>query len=469
MNELASPLWTVAEIVAATNGFADGVTAEGVTAVSIDSRDIQPGALFVAIKGDTHDGHDFVGAALDAGAAAALVSADRAPALGRKGVIGVRDPMKALEALARAARERSTGRIIAITGSVGKTSTKEAVRTVLSASGKVHASIKSYNNHWGVPLMLANLPRNVPFGVFEIGMNHAGEIANLVKMVRPHIALVTSVAPAHLEFFPSVTAIAEAKAEILLGLEPGGTAVFNADHDYLHVLMGAARRLGITNIVTYGFDESSDWQIGAPRVSDAVTHATISHEGQVQRLALRVPGRHMIANATAAIVVNALVGGGAMSAIGALGQFAAPEGRGETLRLGNPKKPLLLVDESYNANTASMRAAMEFYSGITPPSGRKVLVLGDMLELGPESPNLHRSLADAVKATGATQIYLIGKDMAALRDALGDGQVTAHAESVEQLAETILGGLAPGDSVMVKGSKGVRLAGLVRRIRETFA
>jgi UDP-N-acetylmuramoyl-tripeptide--D-alanyl-D-alanine ligase len=464
-----SPLWTIAEIVAATGGRPEGLLDGPVNSVSIDSRDIQPEALFVAIKGDSRDGHDFVRTALDAGAAAALVSEERAAELGNERLIVVPDPLRALQALAVAARARSRAQFIAITGSVGKTSTKEAVRTALAASGRVHASIKSYNNHWGVPLMLASMPREAQFGVFEIGMNHAGEITELVRMVRPHIAVVTLVAPAHLEFFPSVTAIAEAKAEILLGLEPGGVALLNTDHDYLHVLMGAARALRITQVVTYGFDESADWHIRSLRTSGGTSFAQVEHEGRTMTLALQVPGRHMIANAVAALAVSALSGEGTAAALTALASFAAPEGRGETRRLGDPKRPLLLVDESYNANTASMRAAMEVFSTTRPPGGQKVLVLGDMLELGAESAALHASLVDAVKATGAGRIYLVGTGMAALRDALGSERVTAHAESVEELTETILAGLAPGDAVMVKGSKGVRLAGLVGRIRGQFA
>jgi len=464
-----NPLWTIAEIVKATGGRPEGLLDGPVGSVSIDSRDQMSEALFVAVRGESRDGHDFVKAALDAGASAALVSEERAAALGNDRLIVVPDPLQGLEALARAARARSRGQFVAVTGSVGKTSTKEALRTALSAHGRTHASIKSYNNHWGVPLMLANMPREAQFGVFEIGMNHAGEITPLTRMVRPHIAVITSVAPAHLEFFESVNAIAEAKAEIFCGLEPGGIAVLNADHDYLHILMGKAREAGVTRVVTYGFDESADWQIGAVRSAGSVTFATIRHEGSKHELALRVAGRHMLANATAAMVVAALSGEGTSRAISALASFSAPEGRGEVKRLGKPDRPLLLVDESYNANTASMRAAMEVYAATRPPAGQKVLVLGDMLELGEQGPALHAGLADAVRATGATRLYLVGKSMAALRDALGPERVTLYAESVEEMAESLLAGLAFGDAIMIKGSKGVRLAGLVQRIREKFA
>jgi UDP-N-acetylmuramoyl-tripeptide--D-alanyl-D-alanine ligase len=463
-----SPLWTVAEIVAATGGRPEGILDGPISSISIDSREIAPEALFVAIKGDTHDGHDFVTNALAAGASAALVSEAYHAAKGGHNLIVVLDPLRALEALAVAARARSQAQIIAVTGSAGKTTTKEAIRTVLAASGQTHASIKSFNNHWGVPLMLARLPREAKFGVFEIGMNHPGEITPLTRLVRPHIAVITTVAAAHLEFFGSVADIAAAKAEIFLGFEPGGVAVLNADHEYLHILFNHARKAGVDRIVTYGFDESADWRIAEIEALGTRTIAQIEHDGQVLGLGLPVPGRHMVANAVAALAVASLAGQGTAVALRALTEFGAPEGRGETTRLGPPEKPLLLVDESYNANLASMAAALDVYAGIRPPAGEKVLVLGDMLELGPQSPALHATLKDAVLSAGPTKIFLIGKSMAALAQALEGEAVAGHAESVEQLTDPILAALAHGDSVMVKGSKGVRLAGLVQAIRDRF-
>jgi UDP-N-acetylmuramoyl-tripeptide--D-alanyl-D-alanine ligase len=463
------PLWTVAEIVAATGGRAEGLLDGPIASISIDSRELGFKALFVAIKGDTHDGHDFVVQALGGGAAAALVSQAWYAIHGGQNVIVVPDTMKALEDLGRAARARSKAEIVAVTGSAGKTTTKEAIRTVLSAAGDTHASIKSFNNHWGVPLTLARLPRDAKFGIFEIGMNHAGEITPLVKLVRPHIAVITTVAAAHLQFFNSVADIAAAKAEIFLGLEPGGTAVLNADHDYLHILFNHARKAGVARVVTYGFDESADWRIGDIELLPTRTIAKVHHEGEVFSLSIPVPGRHMLSNAVAALVVANLSGEGAATALGALAQFGAPEGRGETTRLGPATKPpLLLVDESYNANLASMAAALEVYAGVRPPGGQKVLVLGDMLELGPQSPALHAKLKDAVLAVGATKIFLVGSSMSALANVLEEAPVAAHALSIEEVQETILAGLAHGDSVMVKGSKGVRLAGLVQAIRDRF-
>ncbi|MBN9309910.1 UDP-N-acetylmuramoyl-tripeptide--D-alanyl-D-alanine ligase, partial [Devosia sp.] len=370
------PLWTVAEVVNATGGHPEGLSDGPISSISIDSREIAPEALFVAIKGDKLDGHDYVGKALEAGAAAALVSEAHFKALGGERVIVVPDTLKALEAMGIAARARNRGQIVAVTGSAGKTTTKEAIRTVLATFGETHYSIRSFNNHWGVPLMLARLPREAQFGVFEVGMNHAGEIAQLVKMVRPHVAVITTVAAAHLEFFNSVSDIAAAKAEIFLGLEPGGAAVLNTDHDYLHVLFAHARAAGVSKVVTYGFDESADWRIVKADPSPKGTLAEVVHGGEHYNFHLQVPGRHMVANAVAALAVAQVSGEGTRAAIAALAGFGAPEGRGLTLRLGPGDKPLLLVDESYNANVASMNAAMDLFSGIVPPGGSKVLVLG---------------------------------------------------------------------------------------------
>ncbi|MEO6014952.1 MAG: UDP-N-acetylmuramoyl-tripeptide--D-alanyl-D-alanine ligase [Devosia sp.] len=463
------PLWTVAEAVAATGGRPEGLSDGPLSAVSIDSREIAPESLFLAIKGDTLDGHDYVEAALKAGAAAALVSEAWLNANGGDRLIVVPDTLKALQSLGRAARARSKALFVAVTGSAGKTTTKEAIRTVLNAAAETHYSIKSFNNHWGVPLMLARMPREAQFGVFEIGMNHPGEITPLTQMVRPHIAVVTTVAAAHLEFFKSVTEIAEAKAEIFLGLEEGGIVVLNTDHDYLHVLFARARELGIANVVTYGFDNEADWHIDPPELAGAKTFARIMHGPKAYDLNLQVRGRHMVANATAALAVGSLADVDPYVALRALAGFGAPEGRGETTRLGPTDNPLLLVDESYNANVASMNAAMEVFASIVAPSGQKVLVLGDMLELGPQGAELHQSLRNAVLGTGATKIFLVGKAIEPLADALGEDRVAAKARRIEDLMEPILSSLALGDAVMVKGSKGVRLAALIGQIKQRFS
>lgn len=463
------PLWTVAEAVAATGGRPEGLSDGPLSSVSIDSREIAHEALFVAIRGDKLDGHDFVEGALAAGASAAVVSEAWYREHPGERVIVVPDPLEALRALARAARARSRALIVAVTGSAGKTTTKEAIRTVLAAAGRTHYSIKSFNNHWGVPLMLARLPREAQFGVFELGMNHPGEITPLTLMVRPHVAVVTTVAAAHLEFFDSISSIARAKAEIFEGLEGGGTLVLNSDHEYLHVLFSRARELGIANIVTYGFDSEADYLISPPEVVGPRTFARVTRDTEAFDLTLQVRGRHMVANAAAALVVSRVAGMDQGAALRALADFGAAEGRGQTVRLGPTSKPLLLVDESYNANVASMTAAMEVFSVVPPPGGKKVLVLGDMLELGEHGPALHQSLKDAVLATGATQVFLVGRAIESLADSLDQQLVGGRARRIEDLMEPILSSLAHGDAVMVKGSKGVRLASLVEQIKQRFS
>ncbi|MDB5561182.1 MAG: hypothetical protein JWN11_600 [Hyphomicrobiales bacterium] len=460
-------LFTLGEILAATGGIAEGVSGDSVCSLSIDSRELAPEALFVAIKGDRFDGHDFVGDALRNGAVAALVSREKAADLGDRLII-VPDALEGLCGLARAARARTAAKVVAVTGSAGKTTTKEAIRTVFEAAGRTHASIKSFNNQWGVPLMLARMPAETEYAVFEIGMNHAGEITPLTKLVRPHVAVITTVAAAHLEFFPSVEAIASAKAEIFAGIESGGMAVLNADHPYIGILRDAARGAGVGRVVTYGFAEGADWHIDTITTASGIMSLSCRHHARHFELQLAVAGRHMAANAVAALAVAELCGIAPEVAVKALAGFGAPEGRGMAMRLGPAENPLLLIDESYNANSASMAAALEVFAGQTAPDGHKILVLGDMLELGKQGPELHRALEQSVLSAGADKIFLVGSNMAALADALGSERVAGHGQSVDVIAESVVNGLAYGDVIMVKGSNGVRLGGLVKQIRERF-
>jgi UDP-N-acetylmuramoyl-tripeptide--D-alanyl-D-alanine ligase len=457
-------LFTVAEILAATHGQAGNLGEQAIESISIDSRELGSNALFVAIKGDRFDGHNFVDTALANGAVAALVSRGEGP---RR--IVVPDALEALRDLARAARERSRAVVVGVTGSVGKTTTKEAIRVVFEAAGATHASIKSFNNHWGVPLMLARFPANAQFGVFEMGMNHAEEIRPLSQMVRPHIAVITTVAAAHLENFGSLDGIARAKAEIFAGLEPGGTAVLNADHPQLGILLDEANAAGVSKIVTYGDGRGVDWQILEIETAADKSFATIEHQDVRHQLVLSVPGRHMVANATAALAVAHLAGVEPAIALRALAGFGAQAGRGQRTFLGPRDKPLLLIDESYNANTASMGAALDVFAGQAAPDGRKLVILGDMLELGAQSPALHASLKPAVTESGADRIYLVGPAMAALAEALGPGAVAAHTQTAAEMAEIVLNDLAYGDAVMIKGSNGVGLTKIVDQIRKQFA
>jgi UDP-N-acetylmuramoyl-tripeptide--D-alanyl-D-alanine ligase len=461
---MTPPLFTLEAILAATGGRSFGVTATSVNSVSIDSRELGPDALFVAIKGDRFDGHDFVDTALANGAAAALVS--RGEGQGR---IVVTDALEGLRDLARASRERSRAFIVGVTGSVGKTTTKEALRLVFEAAGETHASIKSFNNHWGVPLMLARMPETAQFGVFEMGMNAPDEIRPLSQLVRPHVAVITTIAPAHLERLGSLENIARAKAEIFDGLEPGGTVVLNGDHPQIGLLLELAGAAGIGKIVTYGFARGVDWQILEAETAASHSFATVEHDGENFTLALAASGRHMLANATAALAVAHLAGIEPEVALRALSQFGAQPGRGERVVLGMKDRPLLLIDESYNANTASMRAALEVLGNIDLPKGRKVVVLGDMLELGAMADDLHAGLAEPVLASGAELVYLVGKHMAALAAVLPPELVVGHFANVAEAVDVIMDDLAYGDAIMIKGSNGVGLSRLVADIKTRFA
>lgn len=457
-------LFTVAEILQATQGRAEDLGEQPIESVSIDSRELGPNALFVAIKGDRFDGHDFVDTALANGAVAALVSRGEGP----KRIV-VADALEGMRDLARAARARSRAVVVGVTGSVGKTTTKEAIRVVFEAAGSTHASIKSFNNHWGVPLMLARFPVNAQFGVFEMGMNHADEIRPLSQLVRPHIAVITTVAAAHLENFGSLDEIARAKAEIFSGLEPGGTAVLNADHPQLGILLDEANAAGVRNVVTYGEARGVDWHILDMQAGADKSVATIEHGGARYQLVLSVPGRHMVANATAALAVAHLAGVELDVALRSLASFGAQAGRGQRSLLGPVNRPLLLIDESYNANTASMGAALDVFAAQSTPGGRKVVVLGDMLELGEQSAALHASLKPAVTASGADRVYLVGPAMAALAEVLGPGAVAAHTQTADEMAAILLNDLAYGDALMIKGSNGVGLTKIVDQIRTKFA
>ncbi|MEA2819093.1 MAG: UDP-N-acetylmuramoyl-tripeptide--D-alanyl-D-alanine ligase, partial [Bradyrhizobium sp.] len=382
---MSAPLWTSSDMAAAMRAAASGALPEAISGLSIDSRTIAPGEAYFAIKGDVHDGHDFVVAALKAGAALAVVEAaqrEKFPA--DASLLVVDDVLAGLVMLAQASRARLGAQIIAVTGSVGKTSTKEALRRVFSAQGETHASAASFNNHWGVPLSLARCPASARFAIFEIGMNHAGEITPLVKMVRPHVAVITTVEPVHLEFFSGIAAIADAKAEIFEGLEPGGAVVLNRDNSQFARLQRRAKKLGISRIVSFGAHQKSD-----ARLIDVSLHAACSavHAdilGHDVTYKLGMPGRHMAMNSLAVLAAASLAGADLALAGLALSQAQPAAGRGvrQVLEVGHGEATL--IDESYNANPASMAAALNVLgAAAVGPHGRRIAVLGDMLELGP--------------------------------------------------------------------------------------
>ena len=433
-------LWTSAAMAEAMRAEVQGALPQAVSGLSIDSRTVAPGEAYFAIKGDVHDGHAFVDAALKAGAALAVVErAQRDKFAADAPLLVVDDVLAGLVDLAHAARARLGGQVIAVTGSVGKTSTKEALRRVLGAQGPTHASAASFNNHWGVPLSLARCPATVRFAIFEIGMNHAGEIEPLVKMVRPHVAIITTVEPVHLEFFAGIEAIADAKAEIFAGLEPGGTAVLNRDNSQFARLSRRAKKLGVSRLVSFGAHKKSD-----ARLLDVSLHATCSavHAdilGQDVTYKLGMPGRHMAMNSLAVLAAAALAGADLALAALALSQVEPAAGRGVRRALEVAGGEALLIDESYNANPASMAAALNVL-GQAPVGahGRRIAVLGDMLELGPTSAALHGGLLEAVRANRIDLVYCCGPLMRNLWDALSTGKRGGYAESVAALEAQVV-------------------------------
>jgi UDP-N-acetylmuramoyl-tripeptide--D-alanyl-D-alanine ligase len=467
-----SLLWTSQALVAAMGGRPLGTMPEGVSGISIDSRSLAAGDAFFAIKGETMDGHDFATAAVKAGAAVLVVAEGKLPALGRltAPMIVVPDVLAALEKLGIAARARSRAKIIAVTGSVGKTTTKEALRHVLSSVGKVHASDKSFNNHWGVPLTLARMADDCDYAVFEIGMNHPDEIRPLVKMVRPHVAVVTVIAAAHLGFFKSLEEIAKAKAEIFEGVEPEGAALLNRDDPRSKLLDRLARAAGIERIVSFGENARSTY-----RLVDCVLHAdhsTITARIGGQQVVARIgaPGRHIVQNALAVLGAAHLVGADVAKAALALGDLEAEGGRGKRHVLRLPGGgTVTLIDESYNANPASMKAAMALLNA-TPVAGegRRIAVLGDMLELGAHSAGLHAGLAELIVGTGTGTVFLGGPEMKALADILPGEIATEYRAGAKELQPLVLAALRPGDVVMVKSSKGIGFARLVDALLARF-
>jgi UDP-N-acetylmuramoyl-tripeptide--D-alanyl-D-alanine ligase len=463
-------LWTSQAMTEAMHAAANGALPDGVIGLSIDSRTIQPGEAYFAIKGDVHDGHAFVAAALKAGATLAVVErAQRNNFAADAPLLVVDDVLEALRDLARASRARLKGQVIAVTGSVGKTSTKEALRRVLSPQGETHASAASFNNHWGVPLSLARCPASARFAVFEIGMNHAGEIEPLVRMVRPHISIITTVEPVHLEFFVGIEAIADAKAEIFAGVEPGGAAVLNRDNSQFARLKASAEKQGIARIVSFGSDATAD-----SRLLDLSLHATSSavHANILGRdvsYKVGTPGRHITMNSLAVLTAASLAGADLALAALAMSQVEAAAGRGGRRLLDLGSGDATLIDESYNANPASMAAAINVLGQATVGSrGRRIAVLGDMRELGPTGPSLHGGLAEAVKVSGIDLVYCCGPLMRNLWDALSAGKRGGYADSSADLESQVVAAVRAGDAIMIKGSLGSKMKVIVNALEKRF-
>ncbi len=467
---MSLPLWSGLGLVAPLNARVLGTLPSDVGGISIDTRTLDAGDLFFAIQGDIHDGHDHVEAAFKNGAAAAVVSeanADRLKSFGTLYI--VHDVLRALEDLGRAARARSTAKIIAVTGSVGKTSTKEALRTVLGHFGQTHASAASYNNHWGVPLTLARMPVEAKFGVFEIGMNHAGEITPLVAMVQPHIAIITTVAPVHLEHFASVEDIAKAKAEIFTGVVEGGTAIFHGDITQSTMLLKAARKAKVHNILTFGLHEHADAHLDYIELKEHSSLVTANVLGKTIRYELGSPGQHLAINSLAQMLAAEACGLDLDAVAAAMGEVRPAKGRGDRLEFTLPQGKITLIDESYNANPASMRAALALLGQSEPAAGgRRIAVLGDMLELGAQGNSLHAGLLDAVLEANVDLVFAGGPQMRNLYDVLPVAKLGAYAANGPDLYEPLKYFLNAGDIVMVKGSNGSKMGKIIAGFKAEF-
>jgi UDP-N-acetylmuramoyl-tripeptide--D-alanyl-D-alanine ligase len=453
-----SALWTSGQIAAAVSGVAKGDFE--VSGVAFDSREVEPGHLFVAMKGEATDGHLFLDKAFAAGAAGAIVSQE----IDRPHV-RVADPTAALNALGRAARGRTCARICGVTGSAGKTGTKEALYAALerAAPGKAHRSVKSYNNHVGVPLSLARMPSETRFGVFEMGMNHAGELAQLTRLVRPHVAIVTTIASAHREFFDSEEAIADAKGEIFQGLEEGGVALVPHDSPYRNRLAAAARPYA-AKVLSFGLTEGADIRardiVPSPGGGSLVT-ATLP--GAELTFTIAQPGSHWVSNALAVLGAVEAMGGDLAQAGLALADLPGIKGRGERHRIAVDGGEALLIDESYNANPASMAVTLRTFGALLVP-GRRIAVLGGMKELGESSDDFHAGLAGPVEEAGVGLAILVGEEMRALAKALGAKVKMAHVPDTATAIELARAEARPGDAILVKGSNSIGLATLVEAL-----
>ena len=463
------PLWTVGEMVKAVRGKCSLSSGTTVSGVSIDSRSLAPSEAFIALRGLNRDGHLFVEAALSQDASCAIVEQDFKAPRGEKRLIRVADTLQALNDLGSASRARAKNTVvIAVTGSVGKTGTKEALKLALTPSGPVHVSLKSHNNHWGVPLSLANMHRDTSFGVFEAGMNHAGELSELTRLIKPHIAIITTVAPVHLGFFRSVDAIADAKAEILEGLVPGGAAILNRDNPHFerlrrHALQRKAR------IVSFGETRGAEARVVSVELGPESSEVKADILGETVTYRIGAPGMHLVQNSLAVLAAVKLANADLKAAAKALAGWRAQTGRGERIVIGDKGARVAIIDESYNANPASMRAALATL-GLTPRDEfkRRVAVLGDMLELGGLGPKLHQELAEFIDAADVDVVYACGEMMRGLYDALPASRRGAYAKTSEQLAPLLTKGVGAGDVVMIKGSFGSRMAPLVEALQRHF-
>ncbi|MBE7636681.1 UDP-N-acetylmuramoylalanyl-D-glutamyl-2,6-diaminopimelate--D-alanyl-D-alanine ligase [Sneathiella sp. P13V-1] len=454
---MTSPLWTAENIIAATAGEC-AETDWTVNGIVIDNRAVSPGDLFIAIVGPNNDGHNYVEAAMEAGAVAAIVSKPVQAVADKIPLVMVEDTQVAMEALGKASRSRSNAKIIAVTGSVGKTGTKEALAHVLSAQGKTHWSVGSFNNHWGVPLSLSRMPIDAEYAIFELGMNHAGELTPLSQMVKPHVAIVTTVAAAHMEFFESVEDIARAKAEIFNGLQSSGVAIINADIPYTDLLVAEAKKVSGADVQLFGENTSAQIHLDDVTVNPQSSEVSATIDGHKADFTLPVPGRHWVQNILAVLGAVKAVGADVDKAIETLKTLNAPSGRGVQIELETVGGSYRLIDESYNASPIAMQAAFEVLGNLEiKGQGRRIAVLGDMRELGEDAPEIHRSLANDLLENGVDMVYACGPHMRELYEALPQKMKAAYAASSDELVESVLGAVRCDDAVLIKGSLGSRM------------
>jgi UDP-N-acetylmuramoyl-tripeptide--D-alanyl-D-alanine ligase len=451
-----SALWTAKDAAAATGGRAQGDWS--VTGVSIDTRTIRPGDLFVALSA-ARDGHDFVAQALEKGAAAALVSRIPAGVAPDAPLLIVDDVLKGLEALGRAGRARMGGKVVAITGSVGKTSTKEMARIALAGQGVIHAAEASYNNHWGVPLTLARMPADTDFAIIEIGMSNPGEIAPLSRLARPHVALITTVGAAHLEAFGAIEGIAREKGSIFEGLEPIGTAILPEDLPVTQILRDCA---DATGAVVVGFGKDGMARPLKTEAQDGALHCRARITGESVAFTLSTTGQHFVLNAVGVLAALSAAGADLAKAAAAIGDWQPPKGRGAVEDLGG----IRLIDDAFNANPTSMAAGLATLAGLP---GRRVAILGDMLELGADELAMHRALATDPAMAGIARVHSAGTRMRHLHDALPEEKRGEWRETAAELAAEAGNLVQPGDVVLVKGSKSSRISAVVDALRAHLA
>ncbi|WP_156850749.1 UDP-N-acetylmuramoyl-tripeptide--D-alanyl-D-alanine ligase [Bartonella refiksaydamii] len=465
-------LWDKQALITATDGFVVGCMPENFSGISIDSRTLVEGDIFFCIKGHHLDGHDFAEQAYARGASALVVSENRLAEMGKISapLIVVPDVLQALEKLAKAARKRSKAKIIAITGSVGKTTTKEALKQVLATFGKVHANLASFNNCWGVPLTLARMPVECDYGIFEIGMNHKGEIRPLVKLVRPHIALLTHIAAGHMGFFKNLEEIADTKAEIFEGLDDEGVAILNADNDFFSYLVQKAKQCGVKKILSFGEAENSDYQARDIRLLTDYSSMIVRIWGQDKGVKIGAPGRHIVQNSLGVIAVCDAIDVDLEPVFLSLNHFPLQEGRGVCYRLSLPKGgEFHLIDESYNANPASMSAALDLLAtGHVGTGGRRIAILGDMLELGAYSEKLHRALVKPICLSGAHPVFLFGKAMKSLATDLSAYVKVHYAENIEKILPLIFAEISNGDLLMIKSSHSLFSSDIVAALLDHY-